>query len=186
MLLRTGQGKQYYGCLFGDSISSTLGNSLGKHNINFARAGMSTSSLIEQMRSLTHSHVKCQKAIIAIGTNDAKYKVSNYIFIKRMTNTIRLLRSMGTQNIFLIPAFYSTISASHNPHLAGTITQVETINKLIRQVAVKENVAMESSIVRFLSRGRALKEELTSDGVHLNNKGRYMYKQAIINIFNVY
>ncbi|MEG3970347.1 hypothetical protein QUA00_22390 [Microcoleus sp. T2B6] len=39
--------RQYQGCVWGDSISSALGDSLGEQNFNFAIGGMSTVSLLE-------------------------------------------------------------------------------------------------------------------------------------------
>jgi hypothetical protein len=44
------QKKNYAVCLFGDSISSGLGNTLGNNTFNFALGGMSTISLVEQLK----------------------------------------------------------------------------------------------------------------------------------------
>lgn len=176
------KNKHYDGCLFGDSISSGVGNTLGKNNFNFAIGGMSTVSLIEQLQKLLSIHVKCQKAIVAIGTNDAMYDIRDDMFINNLEKSITLLRSMGIQEIVLIPAFYSTISANYNPHLAGTLTRVDEINDLIRQVAVHENVAVEGEGIQPLYQNQALKENLTTDGVHLNQNGIRIYRQALFKI----
>ncbi len=78
------QDRQYTACLFGDSISSGLGNTLGDNTFNFAIGGMSTISLIEQLKMLTAAKVKCHQAIIAIGTNDADYRIMNIAFPDRV------------------------------------------------------------------------------------------------------
>lgn len=178
------QDKQYNGCLFGDSISSGLGNTLGKQNYNFAIPGISTVSLVEQLKTLAPVNLKCQKAIIAVGANDALYGTSDDVFVKKMTETISLVRSLGTKQIVLIPAFYSTVAASQNPRLAGTFPKVEAVNALIRQVAATENVPIESSGVQALYQNQALKENLTVDGVHLNAAGIEVYKQALLKILS--
>ncbi len=178
------QDKQYNGCLFGDSISSGLGNTLGKQNYNFAIPGISTVSLVEQLKTLAPLNLKCQKAIIAVGANDALYGTSDDVFVKKMTETISLVRSLGTKQIVLIPAFYSTVAASQNPRLAGTFPKVEAVNALIRQVADTENVPIESSGVQALYQNQALKENLTVDGVHLNAAGIEVYKQALLKILS--
>ncbi|MBV9387552.1 MAG: hypothetical protein JOZ78_14125, partial [Chroococcidiopsidaceae cyanobacterium CP_BM_ER_R8_30] len=178
------QTKQYSGCLFGDSISSGLGNTLGQ-TYNFALPGMSTVSLVEQLKTLNSAKVKCQKAIIAIGTNDALYGTSDATFVKKMDETIALVQSLGAKQVVLIPAFYSTVAASQNPSLAGTIPRVEEINALIRQVAVAENVPVEASGIQPLFKDRALKENLTEDGVHLNAAGIEIYRRALLKILNI-
>lgn len=176
--------KHYEGCLFGDSISSGVGNTLGKHNFNFAIGGMSTVSLIEQLRRLSPTHVKCQKAIIAIGTNDAMYNISDDMFISNLEKAIALLRAMGIQQIFLIPAFYSTVAASYDPTLAGTLSRVDEVNDLIRQVAASENIVVEAEGIQALFKNQSLKESLTTDGVHLNPEGIKIYRQALLKILN--
>jgi len=178
------QTKQYYGCLFGDSISSGLGNTLGNQIYNFALPGLSTTSLVEQLKKLIPANCKCQKAIIAIGTNDALYGTSNALFIKKMEETIALVQSLGATQVILIPAFYSTVAASYDPSLAGSITRVEEINALIRQVAITQKVPVEAEGIQPLFKGQALKANLTSDGVHLNPEGIEIYRQALIKILN--
>jgi len=178
------KSKQYYGCLFGDSISSGLGNTLGEQTYNFALPGMSTVSLVEQLKTLIPANVKCQKAIIAIGTNDALYGTSNTLFVNKMAETISLSQSLGAKQVILIPAFYSTVAASQNPNLAGTIPRVEEINALIHQVAATENVPIEASGIQALFKDRALKENLTIDGLHLNPAGIDIYRQALLKILS--
>ena len=178
------KSKQYSGCLFGDSISSGLGNTLGEQTYNFALPGMSTVSLVEQLKTLAPADVKCQKAIIAIGTNDALYRTSDAMFVNKMAETISLAQSLRAKQVILIPAFYSTVAASQNPNLAGTIPRVEEINALIRQVAATHNVPIEASGIQALFKDRALKENLTFDGVHLNPAGIEIYRQALLNILN--
>ena len=46
-------GKQYYGCIFGDSISAGVGNTLGHNTYNFAVGGLSSTSLVEQLKNLS-------------------------------------------------------------------------------------------------------------------------------------
>ncbi len=178
------QSKQYYGCLFGDSISSGVGNTLGDKIYNFALPGLSTTSLVEQLKTLSSANLKCQKAIIAIGTNDALYGTSNALFVKQMEETIALVQSLGATQVILIPAFYSTVAASYEPNLAGSIKRVEEINALIRQVAATQKVPIEAEGIQPLFKGQALKENLTIDGVHLNAEGIEIYRQALLKILN--
>jgi len=117
--------RQYQGCLWGDSISSALGDSLGAENFNFAIGGMSSVSLLEQLKLLVPQRFTCEKAIVAIGTNDAMYGISDEQFVSNLKEAIAVMRSIGTKQIILIPAFYSTLPASYNPKLAGTIARVD-------------------------------------------------------------
>jgi lysophospholipase L1-like esterase len=176
------QDKQFSGCLFGDSISAGLGNTLGNDTFNFGLNGLSTISLLEQLKSLIPTKVTCEKAIIAIGGNDAWYGISDELFSKNLQEAIALIRTMGNKEIFLIPAFYSTVAASSDPTVSAPNSRVEKINALINQVAEIEKVPVAAAGVAPLYENNVLKENLTSDGDHLNADGLKIYRQALLQI----
>ncbi|MEH2239842.1 alpha/beta hydrolase [Nostoc sp.] len=176
------QDKQFSGCLFGDSISAELGNTLGDGTFNFGLNGLSTISLLEQLKSLIPTKVKCEKAIIAIGGNDAWYGISDQLFSKNLQEAIALVRTMGNKEIFLIPAFYSTVAASLDPTVSAPLPKVEQINALINQVAETEKVPVAAAGLAPLYENNVLKQNLTSDGDHLNAEGLKIYRQALLQI----
>ncbi|MCW6049921.1 SGNH/GDSL hydrolase family protein [Lyngbya sp. CCAP 1446/10] len=176
--------QKYEGCVWGDSISSALGDSLGEKNFNFAIGGMSSVSLLEQLKLVVPQGFTCEKSILAIGTNDAMYGISDEQFVSNLKEAIAIMRSLGTKKIILIPAFYSTLAASYNPKSAGTIARVDEINVLIDQVATAENLTVESSGIQALFKEKALNGDLTKDGVHLNAKGLDIYRKVLLNILN--
>jgi lysophospholipase L1-like esterase len=176
------QDKQFSGCLFGDSISAGLGNTLGSGTFNFGLNGLSTISLLEQLKTLIPTKVKCEKAIIAVGGNDAWYGISDELFTKNLQEAIALIRTMGNKEIFLIPAFYSTVAASLDPTVAAPLPKVEQINVLINQVAEKEKVPVAAAGLAPLYENNVLKKNLTSDGDHLNAEGLKIYRQALLQI----
>lgn len=177
------ENKTYDRCLFGDSISSALGNSLGDGTFNFAIGGMSTVSLIEQLKELVGHQTSCTNVIIAIGTNDAWYTISNDQFKQNLQEVIALTRSLNAKRITLLPAFYSTVAASKNPQMAGPIPRVDEINQLMDQVASAENVPVDHDSTQVLFQDRALKSDLTIDGVHLNPAGLKLYRQKLLDIW---
>jgi hypothetical protein len=120
--LAIAQNQHYKTCLFGDSISSGLGYSLGEGSFNFAIAGMSSVSQLEQLKRLTAAGVRCETLLMALGTNDAAYRVTDGQFEENMKAIVAQARTqMGAQKIVMIPAFYSTVEASHDPSLAGPL-----------------------------------------------------------------
>jgi hypothetical protein len=173
------QGEKYQGCLFGDSISSGLGQSLGDRHFNFAAGGMSTVSLMPQMETLVSKDLHCQTVIVAIGTNDAWYDIDDAQFEQNITAIIQLARSLSAEQIYLLPAFYSTLEASRNPKMAGTIQRVDEINQLLKKVATAEGIPMENRAIAPLFEQKALKRSLTGDGVHLNDAGKAIYRKAL-------
>ncbi len=176
------QNKKYNACLFGDSISFTLGNNLGDHNFNFALpSAMSTVSLIEQLKILNNGNLKCDHAIIAIGTNDAADAIEDQQFISNMQNVISQVRQMGANRITLIPAFYSTLAAINN-HQAGTISRVEQINTLIGYIAAKEKVKVAAAVIQPLFTQQTLNPNFTIDGFNLNVDGRKIYRASLLNM----
>ncbi|GAC1457112.1 MAG: hypothetical protein NVSMB70_00640 [Chamaesiphon sp.] len=178
-------GKHYDICLFGDSILAQVGNPFGSKSFSFALGGMSTISLIEQLKILREAQVHCYQAIVAIGTNDAWYGISDETFIQMLKKNIEFLRLMGAKKIILLPAFYSTIAASYDPIKASPIERVEQINALMSKLAVTENVIFEELAIQALFKNKELKEALTTDGVHLNTQGLEIYRQALINFINI-
>lgn len=176
------EGKKFSGCLFGDSISAQIGNTLGQGNFNFGINGLSSISLVEQLQRLTPTKVKCEKTIIAVGGNDALYQLTDEEFSKSLKEAIALVRTSGTKQIFLIPAFYSTVAASKDPTLAAPLAKVQQINAVINQVAASENVPVVAEGVAPLYENNVLKDNLTTDGEHLNAEGLKIYRQALLNI----
>lgn len=174
------QRRQYQGCLFGDSISSSL--DIGEHRFNFAIGGMSSVSLVEQLQTLVAQQIQCQTVILAIGTNDAWYQIDNEQFKQNMTRIITLVRSLSPKRISVLPAFYSTIAASQNPALAGSIGRVEEINTLLKQVAAQQQVPLKSAALEPLFEQKALKQSLTTDGVHLNVAGQELYRTILLQL----
>ncbi len=176
--------RQYQGCVWGDSISSALGDSLGEKNFNFAIGGMSSVSLLEQLKLVVPQGFTCEKSILAIGTNDAMYGIGDEQFVSNLKEAIAIMRSLKSKQIILIPAFYSTLAASYNPKFAGTIARVDEINLLIDRVAADEKIPVESSGIQALFKDKALNSDLTIDGVHLNAQGLDIYRKVLLNILN--
>jgi len=174
-------------CLFGDSISAQIENTLGNDTFNFAIVGMSTISQLEQLEALKSTQVQCQSAIVAIGTNDAAYRTTPEQFEQNLTQILATLRQqMNTQKIALLPAFYSTVKASEDRSIAGTLDRVERMNQSIQQVAKREKLPVLSEVVQPLFSGQTLREDVTIDGVHLNLKGRETYRSSLLRVVNQY
>lgn len=182
----TTQGKQFQACLFGDSVTAEIGNTLGKGTFNFALNGISGISLVEQLKLLIPTKVKCEKAVIAIGGNDAWYGLNDSLFANKLQDSISLVRNLGSNQIFLIPAFYSTVTASKDPSISATNLRVEQINTVMNQVAIKNHIPLELQEVQSLNENQALKDDLSSeDGAHLNNQGINIYRQALLKILGI-
>lgn len=177
------QNTQIKNCFFGDSITSMLGNTLGNDSFNFAIGGMSAISQLEQLKLLTAGRIRCERAIVALGTNDAIYRTMDDQFIKNMQQIIIIVKNdMGAKQVVLIPAFYSTVEASRNVNVAAPIPRVDRFNHLLGQVAVAQRLSVEGSILQPLFEGKALKADLTSDGVHLNLEGKKIYREGLLKI----
>lgn len=177
-------GDRYQGCLFGDSISSGIGHTLGSQFANLGQGGLSSASLLTQLKVLKGAHIHCRQAVMAVGTNDAWYSIPDAAFITNMRTAIALIRTLGTERIMVLPAFYSTVAASKNPSIAGSLDRVDRINQLIKQVAATEQVPMVTTGLEPLFQNHSLRPDLTFDGVHLNNAGKTVYRQFLVQIFN--
>ncbi len=173
------QNHAYPVCLFGDSISAQLGDSLGRSVYNFSIGGMSSVSLVEQLKQLQAHGIQCKKVILAIGTNDAWYTIADDQFVQNFKTAIAMSRSMGAEKILVLPAFYSTVAASKNPNLAGPIDRVDQINRLLAQITARESLEFDDTVLQPLYSGKELNATLTTDGVHLNTDGIERYRQIL-------
>jgi hypothetical protein len=178
------KSQRYQGCVFGDSISSGLGNSLGEHRFNFSIGGMSTVSLIAQLQTLVAQQIQCETVIVAIGTNDAWYHIDDKQFKQNMTQVVTLARSLAPKHIYVLPAFYSTVAASQKPELAGPIQRVDEINSLLKAVTDEQRVPLKATVLEPLFEQKALKESLTVDGVHLNDAGKAIYRTILLRLLD--
>jgi hypothetical protein len=179
------QNKQFSACLFGDSVTAQLGNTLGKDTFNFALNGLSGISLVEQLKLLIPTKVRCEKVVIAIGGNDAWYGMSDDFFAQKLQESISLVKQLKPNQIFIIPGSYSTVAASKNPAISATNERVKQINTVMQQVAVKNNLPYAMKEVESLNENDALKNSLSSaDGAHLNDKGIDIYRQALLKILS--
>jgi lysophospholipase L1-like esterase len=174
----------YPGCLFGDSISAGLGHSLGREIANFGQGGLSSVSLLTQLKIVRAANIHCQQVVMAVGTNDAWYSIKDKAFVSNMRTAIALTRTLGPDKIIVVPAFYSTLAASKKPGIAGSLGRVDRINRLIRHVATVEQVGMLSKGLEPLFHNHSLKQAFTADGVHLNDAGKILYRQVLTQLFD--
>jgi len=176
------KGKRFSACLFGDSITAEFGNKVGINNFNFAFEGLSTVTLVEQLQVLATNQVSCQKAVIAVGGNDAWYTMSDDAFRQKLQESIGILRKMKTKDIYLVPAFNSTVAGSKDPTVAASLERIIQINQIINQVGDGEKIPVLTDGVAPLYENNALKDNLSSDGDHLNEEGLKIYKAALKSI----
>jgi lysophospholipase L1-like esterase len=174
------QGQIQKACIFGDSISE--GIHVEEGTFNFALGGLSSISLLEQLKVLQSAQVQCPHAIIAIGTNDAMYGTCDQVFVQNLEQIIALVRAMGAARISLVAAFYASQTASQNPWLAGSNERIKEINHLIQKVAYEEQVEFVIDELQHLFDEDTLHLNVTHDGVHLNHHGQGILRQVIVNL----
>ncbi|HTL90600.1 MAG TPA: SGNH/GDSL hydrolase family protein [Leptolyngbya sp.] len=97
-----------------------------------------------------------------------------------MARIVALVRSLSAKHIYVLPAFYSTVAASQNPALAGSIQRVDQINTLLRNVTAEQQIPFEATALEPLFEQKALKTSLTTDGVHLNPAGEEIYRTILL------
>ncbi len=175
---------KYKGCLFGDSISQPLRTSLGKGNFNFALSGMSTVSLIAQLKLLTDANLRCTKVIIAIGTNDAFYRIKSRALLENLEQVVTLSRKTGAAQIIFIPAFYASSATERDPDMADTNEQIKEVNVLIDKFGIIHYALVETASTQKLFVNQTLKEELTADGIHLNQDGLEKYRSSLLKLID--
>jgi lysophospholipase L1-like esterase len=176
--LQISQGQTYKACLWGDSISQ--GIHFGDGTVNFALGGLSSISLLQQLKLHQAAKIQCPHAILAIGTNDAMYGTPDQVFLQNLEGAIALVRAMGAVRVTLVAAFYATLPASQNTWLAGPNERIKEINHLIQQVAYQEQVEFVIDELQPLFDEDTLHLNVTHDGVHLNHHGQAILQDVIV------
>jgi lysophospholipase L1-like esterase len=182
--IRRNQAGAYQKGLFGDSISSGLGLKIGEDLFNFAIGGLSSVSLVEQLKVLAAANVKQSQAVIAIGANDALYGTADRAITRNVSQSIDLARSMGADRIVVVGAFYATRRASQNPWLAGSNQRVSEINRLLEKAAAQAEVHFVWDELQSLFSQGELNSRYTRDGVHLNALGKRIYEQILLDMLS--
>ncbi len=169
--------------LFGDSISSRLGFMPESNLLNFALGGLSSTSLVHQLKAFSAAEIKIPQVAIAIGTNDALYGTPDAVIVRNVQQSIRMIEEMGTARIHLFGAFYATERASQNSWLAGSNQRITEINDLLEEVASQARIHFVWDELQVLFNKTELNPTLTGDGVHLNALGKRIYRQVLLEVF---
>jgi hypothetical protein len=80
----------------------------------------------------------------------------------------------------LLPAFYSTLAASKNPALAGSIGLSRSISCSIKWLWLNKCLFQPTPLFEE----KRLRQNLTFDGVHLNPEGLQLYRATLLKLIS--
>lgn len=101
-----------------------------------------------------------------------------------MRHVIALTRDLDATQITVAPAFYSTLAASKNPAVAGSLRRADKINQILQHVSFVERISFANTGLESLFRNHRLRSDMTFDSVHLNDVGKRLYRNFLTQLLN--
>lgn len=163
--------------MMGDSITQgAYWNELLQRGdvINRGIPGDTTQGMLERLETLNPGGI--EKAFMLMGINDlAKHRPVEEIF-GRYVRIIEFLVRSGIK-----PHIQSTLYLSpKNTGYIETNKQVAELNRLLKDYAVKNRIDF-IDLNAVLSDGKAMVDDYTYDGTHLNAKGYIIWRSVLAN-----
>lgn len=148
---------------------------------NFGKRGAPVQEIIETQLEKTIA-LQPNLITISVGANDLRVKTRPSVFAKRLEFLLSELKNKTTAEIVIntIPDF------SHTPRITRGLKNVTRVaikhfNKILTQIAEKENVIVIDIFEQGTYYGRHFPEAIANDGFHPNDIGYALWANLIIN-----
>ena len=164
-----------------------LGNSISDqcewhelfNDINVKNRGIGgddTDGILERLSEVTASDPK--KIFLMIGTNDLAYGKGADHVIRNYEKIIQQIQSESPKTRLYIQ---SILPVDDGLHWTRPNTEIDKINKVLIELAEKYSLTYIDLTSTFKDENGKLNYEYTIDGLHLNGKGYFKWKDLIIN-----
>ena len=176
----------YSSLFFGDSMTENFKPFMGNSDslVNMGISGDFSEGLIKRIDNVIH--FQPDNLFIMIGINDIIEKVplpdieENYLKIIRLVKTNCPKTTIYIQSTLPTRNFKSLFSSS-----SGINKKVQELNTFLLKMSVDNNLQFIDLYPDFANDKNELKQELTTDGIHLNKKGYSVWTSHLKRYINV-
>ncbi|WP_315788188.1 SGNH/GDSL hydrolase family protein [Fischerella sp. JS2] len=169
-----GQGKNRLSILLGDSLSMWFPKEMLKHEnlwLNQGISGDTSSGVLKRLSAFAKT--KPSVIYVMVGINDLRQGKSNETILSNYRLIIRRLRQNHPESIIIIQSILpSRLSTIPN-------NRIRTLNHQLALIAQKEGVNYLNLYSWFADFEGNLREDLTTDGLHLSENGYEVWRSAI-------
>jgi lysophospholipase L1-like esterase len=162
----------------GDSITQRCNWDELFNNLNCKNRGIgsdTTEGILNRLQEITEGHPK--KVFIMIGIND----IGNVESLNVIKNNLREIVSKIASSSPNTDIYMQSLLPVNKSKYQGNIRQsdIVTVNEYIKGLALSEHISYIDLFPNFADSTGELRSDLTTDGVHLNAMGYYIWKGVI-------
>ncbi|OKH17474.1 GDSL-type esterase/lipase family protein [[Limnothrix rosea] IAM M-220] len=169
-----GQGNNRLGVLVGDSLSMWFPSDLlpeGKLWLNQGISGENTSQVLQRLDAL--DRVRPETIYVMAGVNDLKQGASDTTVLNNSRAIIRRLRYQHPYATIVVQSLLPTRTDYLSP------ARAMRLNQKLQAIAAEENAGYLNLHALFVDQEGKMRQDLSTDGVHLNRQGYKVWQQAM-------
>lgn len=169
-----GQGKNSLGIIVGDSISLWFPSEFlptGKLWLNQGISGENTTQISQRL--LTFYSVNANTIYVMAGINDLRQGVPNSVILNNIRSILKQLKKAHPDAEIIIQSILPTAT----PEISNN--RIRYLNENIRFIAGQEGANYLNLHYLFANENGEMRENLTTDGIHLTRQGYEVWREAI-------
>jgi lysophospholipase L1-like esterase len=169
-----GQGNNHLNVLMGDSLSLWFPSQLLPNNkfwLNQGISGENSSQILSRVSNIKST--RPDTIYILAGTNDLRQGVKDATILNNIRLIVRRLRVNHPHSEIVVQSILPT----RNPNIPNS--RIRNLNQQIMQIAQQEGGNYLNLYDLFVDSQDQLRNELTTDGLHLNYEGYVVWQSAI-------
>jgi lysophospholipase L1-like esterase len=172
--LATGQGTNHLNVLVGDSLSMWFPAQklpTGKLWLNQGISGDTSSGVLKRLSFF--SKTRPDVIYVMAGINDLRNGVSDETLLRNHRRIIRTLKQSHPESLIIIQSILPT----RQPKIPNT--RIRHINEQLAEIAKEQHVNYLNIHNWFTDSEGNLREDLTTDGLHLSSRGYDVWRWAL-------
>lgn len=182
--IATGQGDNRLGILVGDSLSMwfpTEGLPGGQLWLNQGISGENSRQILNRLSAF--SQTRPDTIYVMAGTNDLRQGVSDEVILNNLRQILSSLRLNHPQAQVVVesilPMRLSSIPSDSEAVARLRASRIRNLNQQIAVIAQQEKAGYLNLNALFADNQGQMRQELTTDGIHLTRRGYQVWQDAI-------
>ncbi|MGQ4648792.1 GDSL-type esterase/lipase family protein [Lyngbya aestuarii] len=172
--ISVGQGANKLAILVGDSLTMWFPSARLPHGqiwLNQAISGENTSQILQRLPAF--SQTRPSTIYVMAGTNDLRQGVTDQIILNNLRQIVLRLRRKHPQSQIILQSILPTRS----PEIPNQ--RVHNLNQQIAIIAQQEGAGYLNLYTLFTDDQDQLRQDLTTDGIHLTPRGYQVWQRAL-------
>lgn len=180
--IATGQGNNRLGILVGDSLSMWFpasGLPGGQLWLNQGISGENSSQILNRLEALAVT--RPDTIYVMAGTNDLRQGVSDEVILDNIRQIVSRLRQNHPQAQVVVESILPTRlnAIKSDSEARSQANRISSLNQQIAQIAKQQGAGYLNLNALFADSQGLLRQDLTTDGIHLSRRGYEVWQDAL-------